>query len=102
RLPNTGPGSTPGQAPVFAPMQPNTSDWYGRFRPVQQMENDFQIDRDLPRTGRGCAGYTRINGIAMQDAAMTGSMGPIVDREKERLGSTDAMVIRVRRRLIAA
>jgi len=102
RMPNTGPGSTPGAAPVFAPMQPNTSDWYGRFRPVQQMDNDFQIDRDLQRTGRGGAGYTGINGIAMQDAAMTGSMGPVVDRAKEHLGSTDAMVIRVRRRLIAA
>ena len=33
---------------------------------------------------------------------MTTSMGGIMDRSKERLGSTDAMVIRVRRRLIAA
>ena len=33
---------------------------------------------------------------------MTGSMGPIYDRSKEHLGTTDAMVIRVRRRLIAA
>jgi hypothetical protein len=38
----------------------------------------------------------------MQDAAMTGSMGPIYDRSREHLGTTDAMVIRVRRRLIAA
>jgi len=83
-------------------MQPNTTDWYGRFRPVQEMSNDFQIDRELQRTRRGGAGYTGITGIAMQDAAMTGSMGPVVDRTKERLGSTDAMVIRVRRRLIAA
>jgi len=33
---------------------------------------------------------------------MTGSMGPIYDRSLEHLGSTDAMVIRVRRRLIQA
>ena len=46
--------------------------------------------------------YTGIQGIAMQDAAMTTSMGPIYDRSKEHLGTTDAMVIRVRRRLIAA
>src|SRR5436309_2643624 len=38
----------------------------------------------------------------MQDAAMTTSMGLISDRSKERLGSTDAMVIQVRRRLINA
>jgi len=29
-------------------------------------------------------------------------MGPTVDRTKERLGSSDTMVIRVRRRMIAA
>lgn len=33
---------------------------------------------------------------------MTWGMGPIDDRTKERLGTTDAMVIRVRRRMIAA
>ena len=38
----------------------------------------------------------------MQDAAITSSMGPIYDRRQERLGTSDAMVIRVRRRLIAA
>jgi phthalate 4,5-dioxygenase len=102
RRPNTGPGSTPGQGPVLGAMQPNTSDWYGRFRPVQDMSNDFQIDREAQRKNEGSAGYTGINGIAMQDAAMTGSMGAIMDRSREHLGSTDAMVIRVRRRLIAA
>jgi phthalate 4,5-dioxygenase len=87
---------------IRVPMQPNTTDWYGRFRPVQEMSNDFLIDRDGQRQNSGPAGYTGINGIAMQDAAMTGSMGPIYDRTREHLGSTDAMVIRVRRRLIAA
>jgi phthalate 4,5-dioxygenase len=81
---------------------PNTTDWYGRFRMEQVPSNDFLIDRDLQRTAQGPAGYTGINGIAMQDAAMTTSMGGIMDRSRERLGSTDAMVIRVRRRLIAA
>ena len=38
----------------------------------------------------------------MQDAAMTWSMGPIFDRSNEKLGSTDTLIIRVRRRLIAA
>jgi nitrite reductase/ring-hydroxylating ferredoxin subunit len=95
----------PGQgvlANAFPSLQPNTTDWYGRFRPVQQMDNDFQIDREAQRKNQGPAGFTGITGIAMQDAAMTGSMGPIYDRSREHLGSTDAMVIRVRRRLIAA
>ncbi|MBV9543842.1 MAG: hypothetical protein JOY61_05650, partial [Chloroflexi bacterium] len=63
---------------------------------------DFQVDRDLQRTGRGPAGYTGIESLLMQDAAMTTSMGPIFDRSKERLGSADAMVIQVRRRLLNA
>jgi hypothetical protein len=33
---------------------------------------------------------------------MTESMGPTCDRTKEHLGSTDAMVIQVRRRLLDA
>jgi hypothetical protein len=82
---------------------PNTSDWYGRFLPVANASNDFQIDRELQRQNRGVAGYTGISaGIAIQDHAMTWGMGPIYDRSKERLGTTDAMVIRVRRRLLAA
>jgi len=84
------------------PQLPNTTDWHGRFRNEQTLANDFRIDRSLQRKNEGAAGFTGINGIAMQDAAMTTSMGGIMDRSKERLGSTDAMVIRVRRRLIAA
>jgi phenylpropionate dioxygenase-like ring-hydroxylating dioxygenase large terminal subunit len=83
-------------------MKPNTTDWYGRFRPEQEPENDFLIDREVQRRNSGFDGFTGIQGVAMQDAAMTTSMGPIYDRSKEHLGTTDAMVIRVRRRLIAA
>jgi phenylpropionate dioxygenase-like ring-hydroxylating dioxygenase large terminal subunit len=94
----------PGGANVFARQAqvPNTTDWYGRFRNEQTLANDFRIDREAQRRNDGSAGYTGISGIAMQDAAMTGSMGPIFDRSSEHLGTTDAMVIRVRRRLIAA
>jgi hypothetical protein len=89
-------------ASPFPQPLPNSSDWYGRFRMEQTLANDFLIDRELQRTGQGGTGYTGINGLAMQDAAMTGSMGPIMDRTREHLGSADAMVIRVRRRIIAA
>jgi phthalate 4,5-dioxygenase len=92
----------PVQAIIRGPMQPNSTDWYGRFRPEQELANDFQIDRAAQRENTGSSGYTGITGIAMQDAAMTGSMGPIFDRTREHLGTTDSMVIRVRRRLINA
>jgi phthalate 4,5-dioxygenase oxygenase subunit len=94
--PNTGPTG------VFGTPLPNTSDWYGRFRQQQNPSNDFLIDREVQRRGRGPAGYTGIQNIFMQDAAVTGSMGPINDRTREHLGAADTMVIRVRRRLIAA
>jgi phthalate 4,5-dioxygenase oxygenase subunit len=95
--------NSPTQAiPIRIAQQPNTTEWYGRFRPEQELSNEFRIDREAQRENTGSAGYTGITGIAMQDAAMTGSMGPIYDRSKEHLGSTDAMVIRVRRRLINA
>ncbi len=95
-------GNGPNASMNPIPMQPRTTDWYGRWRPIVQPENDFLIDRAVQRANSGPSGFTGINGIAMQDAAVTTSMGPIYDRRKERLGTSDAMIIRVRRRLIAA
>jgi nitrite reductase/ring-hydroxylating ferredoxin subunit len=99
--PGTGPGAGRGNAnPV--PLEPNSSGWYGRFQPVQNPGNDFLMDRAEQRANKGPNGYTGIKVIAMQDAAVTSSMGPIYDRSQEHLGTSDAMVIRVRRRVIAA
>jgi len=81
---------------------PNTTDWYGRFRQVSNLENDFFIDRDLQRSNSGPDGWTGVQGVGRQDQAMTTSMGPIYDRSKEHLGSSDAMVIQVRRRILSA
>lgn len=80
-------------------MLPNTTDWFGRFRSTRSLANDYKIDREAQRSGRS---YTGIEGIATQDQAMTESMGPIMDRTAEHLGSADVMVIRVRRRLLRA
>jgi phthalate 4,5-dioxygenase oxygenase subunit len=102
---NVGPRRAPGQGPqgpIFPESLPNTTDWYGRFRFKQNLDNDFMIDREVQRQNTGNAGFTGISGILMQDAAMTTSMGPIMNRTTERLGSTDAMVIQVRRRLLNA
>jgi phenylpropionate dioxygenase-like ring-hydroxylating dioxygenase large terminal subunit len=96
------PGQGPSQNINPIPMQATTTDWLGRFQPVVQPSNDFLIDRTLQRANQGTTGYTGIQGIAMQDAAVTSSMGPIYDRRQEHLGTSDVMVIRVRRRLLAA
>jgi hypothetical protein len=81
-------------------MHPNTSDWYGRFRLVSDTRNDYRIDREWQRMKGG--DYTGIAGIHTQDQAVTESMGAIYDRTLEHLGSSDAMVIRTRRRLLDA
>ncbi len=98
-LPVEGRGSE-GRPPAPRPgewFKPNTTDWYGRFNMVQNMANDYLIDRAAQRAWKS---YTGIPGIRQQDMAVTESMGPIFDRTSEHLGSTDALIIRTRRRMI--
>jgi len=77
---------------------PDTPDWLGKFRLTQHKDNDYLIDRKAQRT----ESFTGIAGIHQQDQAVTESMGPIYDRTQEHLGTSDAMVIRTRRRVINA
>lgn len=46
--------------------------------------------------------YSGVEGIAMQDASLQESMGPIVDRSRENLVSTDNGIIMARHRLLRA
>jgi phthalate 4,5-dioxygenase len=101
KLPFEARGSE-GRAPAAratSEYRPRTTDWYGRFNLIQSMDNDYLIDREAQRSHRS---YTGIPGIRQQDMAVTESMGPILDRSAEHLGTTDALIIRTRRRLIAA
>ena len=68
----------------------------GTFRPVVNKDNDYMIDRAAQQAGKT---YCGVAGIAMQDAAIQESMGPIQDRSKENLVSTDNGVIMARIRL---
>jgi phthalate 4,5-dioxygenase oxygenase subunit len=68
----------------------------GTFRPLQNKDNDYLMDRDAQRRGETFSG---VKGIAMQDASLQESMGPIVDRTKENLVSTDNGIIMARRKL---
>jgi phthalate 4,5-dioxygenase len=71
----------------------------GTFRPLANKDNDYQIDRAAQKAGRTFSG---VEGIAMQDASLQESMGPIVDRTKENLVSTDNGIIMARHRLLRA
>jgi phthalate 4,5-dioxygenase len=68
----------------------------GTFRPVVNKDNDYMIDRAAQKANKT---YCGVKGIAMQDAAIQESMGPIQDRSKENLVSTDNGVIMARVRL---
>ncbi len=71
----------------------------GTYRPLANKDNDYLMDRSAQRRGDT---YSGIAGIAMQDASLQESMGPIVDRSKENLVSTDNGIIMARHRLIRA
>jgi phenylpropionate dioxygenase-like ring-hydroxylating dioxygenase large terminal subunit len=77
---------------------PNTTGWLGRFNLPQSLENDYMIDREAQSSWKS---FTGIPGVRQQDMAVTESMGPIYKRYNEHLGTTDAMIIRTRRKLIA-
>ncbi len=68
----------------------------GTFRPLQNKDNDYMMDREAQKRGEL---YSGVWGIAMQDASVQESMGPIVDRTKENLVSTDNGIIMARHRL---
>jgi hypothetical protein len=71
----------------------------GTFRPLANKDNDYLIDRAAQKAGRTFSG---VAGIAMQDASLQESMGPVVDRTKENLVSTDNGIIMARHRLLRA
>jgi phenylpropionate dioxygenase-like ring-hydroxylating dioxygenase large terminal subunit len=71
----------------------------GTYRPLQNRDNDYMMDRVAQRRGESFSG---IKGIAMQDASLQESMGPIVDRSKERLVAADSGIIKARRKLVNA
>ncbi len=71
----------------------------GTYRPRANKDNDYLIDRAAQKAGRS---YSGVEGIAIQDASIQESMGPIVDRTRERLVSTDNGIIMARQRLLKA
>ncbi len=56
------------------------------------------IDRELQKTST----YTGIHGVNTQDFALQEGMGPIVDRSKEHLGTSDKAIIQMRKMLLDA
>jgi phenylpropionate dioxygenase-like ring-hydroxylating dioxygenase large terminal subunit len=78
-------------------VQPNSTDWYGRWRPETTAENDYLIDRQRQRAGS----FSGLPGITPEDQAVTESMGDIIDRRLEHLAPSDRMIAVTRRTLLA-
>lgn len=70
----------------------------GTTRPTERLDNDYLIDRQQQKT----VSFTGIAGIRAQDAMVSESAGPIVDRTREHLGSSDRAVVAMRRSLMEA
>ena len=70
----------------------------GTFRLKRNSGNDYLIDRQVQKTQT----FTGIKGVNTQDMALQEGMGPIVDRSKEHLGTTDRAIIAARQLLLEA
>ena len=69
----------------------------GSERCVRNKDNDYLIDRELQASG---ASYTGMRGFGIQDCGIQESMGPILDRTREHLGTADVHIIQLRRVLL--
>jgi phthalate 4,5-dioxygenase len=77
---------------------PATSEPYGDVRTAANRDNDYLMDWAAHRTRMFCG----IPGFGVQDQAIQESQGPLVDRTKEHLGTSDSAIIHVRKRLMDA
>jgi phthalate 4,5-dioxygenase len=62
------------------------------------VDNWFGQDRDAMKRGS----WTGIDGFTNQDMACQETMGPVADRTREHLGTSDVAIIRMRRRMLEA
>jgi phenylpropionate dioxygenase-like ring-hydroxylating dioxygenase large terminal subunit len=69
----------------------------GTYRPLANKDNDYLMDRAAQKAGRT---YSGVEGFAIQDCSLQESMGPICDRTKENLVSTDNGIIMARHRML--
>jgi hypothetical protein len=78
---------------IHCPYEPDT------FRPLANKDNDYLIDRRAQKEKRA---YSGVFGIAIQDASLQESMGPIQDRTRENLCPTDRGIVMARKKLLEA
>jgi phthalate 4,5-dioxygenase oxygenase subunit len=70
----------------------------GSYRLKRNPTNDYLIDRQVQKRRT----FTGIEGVNTQDFALQEGMGPIVDRSREHLGSSDRAIVAMRQLLLEA
>ncbi len=86
-------------SPGVGPMKPEQhGNFFAKWWPQAAPDSDFLMNEDVKKTKN----MTGIPTVRLQDAAVLHSMGPIMDRTREHLGTTDASIIRARRMMIRA
>lgn len=71
----------------------------GSYRAIANKDNDYLMDRAAQAAGTK---YSGVDGVGEQDMSVQESMGPVQDRTKEHLVSTDRGVMMARRVLLKA
>ena len=77
---------------------PKTVEPQSEFYPLLNRETDYGLNREVQRETM----FSGIESVWLQDRAVTEGMGSILDRTEERLVSSDAPIVHVRRTMIAA
>ncbi len=83
----------------YSEYQPPTTQPLTNWRLKTTLANNYFMDYEAQRNRRRFSG---IPPVKPQDVAMTESMGPIMDRTREHLGTSDAAIIQMRRCIINA
>ena len=78
---------------------PETSDPRTRYFSYANKGNDYLIDYEVQKN-HNMSGVPFL--MNLQDRAMTETMGKTYDRRKEHLGTSDRMIIHVRKQLLSA
>jgi phthalate 4,5-dioxygenase oxygenase subunit len=73
------------------------------FNMNYSVENLWGQDREAMKRTRGDSfSFSGMSGVQVEDLGVQESMGPVYDRSKEHLGTSDVAVIRMRRLMIEA
>ncbi len=84
--------------PGVGPMKPEQHGrFFAKWWPQAAPDSDFLLDPAAKRRNA-----TGIPTVRLQDSAVIHSMGAIMDRTREHLGTTDVSIIRARRMLLRA